>query len=69
MKGQKSSDRLSVDESKWSVAKRLSIVKCLYSCRQSQSFLTLEFTISNHVPLVIIQDMLLIYREKHNYIK
>lgn len=50
-------------------AKRLSIVKCLYSCRQSQSFLTLEFTISNHVPLVIIQDMLLIYREKHNYIK
>lgn len=56
MKGQKSSDRLSVDESKWSVCWTSGHSEVSqYSCRQSQSFLTLEFTINNHVPLVIIQ--------------
>lgn len=56
MKGQKSSDRLSVDESKWYVywTSELSEMS-QYSYIQSQRFLTLEFTINNHMPLVIIQ--------------
>lgn len=56
MKGQKSSDRLSIDESKWYVCWMFEQSEVSqYSCVQSQRFLTLEFTINNHVPLVIIQ--------------
>lgn len=56
MKGRKSSDRLRVDKSKWCVcwmSEHSEVSQ--YSCTQSQRFLTLEFTINDHVPLVIIQ--------------
>lgn len=56
MKGQKSSDRLRLDESKRFVcwASEHSEVS-QYSCIRSQRRLTLRFTINNHVPLVIRQ--------------
>lgn len=56
MKGRKSSDRLSVDESEWYVcwtSEHSEVSQ--YSCTQSQRFLTSEFTINDHVPLVIVQ--------------
>lgn len=66
MKGQKSSDRLSVDESEWSVCWTSGHSEVSqYSCRQSQSFLALEITIITCY-LLLYKDMLLIYREKHH---
>lgn len=75
MKGQKSSDRLCADESKWYVCWTSEHSEgSWYSCTQSQRFLTLEFTINNHVPLVIIQEYVIyswrkapLYRVKENF--